>query len=90
MRSLRLGSRPTEPKPNEYAKLRHTTTSNLQNPRFTKDQWDKLTVEAASTEHLAEWAPPCNTRDYSDRMGLHERKSRGSSAATESASERQS
>ena len=48
-RSLKLGSRPTEPdyQPNEYVKLRHTNITNLQDPRFTKDQWGKLTAEAA-------------------------------------------
>ena len=54
-RSLKLVSRPTEPnyQPNEYVKLRHTNITNLQNPRFTKDQWDKLMSEAASAKHLA-------------------------------------
>lgn len=43
-RSLKLGSRPTKPayQPNEYVKLRHTSITNLRDPRFTKDQWDKL------------------------------------------------
>jgi hypothetical protein len=50
-----LGSRPTEPdsQPNEYVKLRHTNATNLQDPRFTKDQWDKLMAKAASAKHLA-------------------------------------
>jgi hypothetical protein len=54
-RSLKLGSRPSEPdhQTNEYAKLRHTNMSNLQDPRFTKDQWDKLMAKAASAKHLA-------------------------------------
>jgi hypothetical protein len=54
-RSLKLGSRPTEPdyRPNEYVKLRHTNITNLQNPRFTKDQWDNLMAKAASANHLA-------------------------------------
>jgi hypothetical protein len=54
-RSLKLGSRPTEPdsQPNEYVKLRHTNATNLQDPRFTKDQWDKLMAKAASAKHLA-------------------------------------
>jgi len=54
-RSLKLGSRPTEPdyQPNEYVKLRHTNVTNLQDPRFTKDQWAKLMGEAASTKHPA-------------------------------------
>ena len=43
-RRLKLGSRPTEPayQPNENVKLRHTNIANLRDPRFTKDQWDKL------------------------------------------------
>jgi len=50
-----LGSRATEPEyqPNEYVKLRHTKITNLQDPRFTKDQWDKLMARAASAKHLA-------------------------------------
>ncbi len=54
-RSLKLGSRATEPEyqPNEYVKLRHTKITNLQDPRFTKDQWDKLMARAASAKHLA-------------------------------------
>ena len=53
-RSLKLGSRPSEPdyQPNEYGKLHHTNITNLQNPRFTKAQWDKLMAKAASTKHL--------------------------------------
>jgi hypothetical protein len=54
-RSLKLGSRPTEPdyQPNEYVKLRHTNVTNLQDPRFTTDQWGKLMREAASAKHPA-------------------------------------
>ena len=50
-----MGSRPTEPgyEPNKYVKLRHTNITNLQDPRFTKDQWDKLKAEAASAKHPA-------------------------------------
>jgi len=50
-----LGSRPTEPdyQPNEYVKSPHTNITYLQNPRFTKDQWDHLMAEAASAKHLA-------------------------------------
>lgn len=50
-----MGSRPTEPncQPNEYIKLRHTNITYLQNPRFTKDQWEMLMAKAASAEHLA-------------------------------------
>jgi hypothetical protein len=53
-RSSKLGSRPTEPnyQPNEYIKLRHTNITYLQNPRFTKAQWDKLMAKAASAKHL--------------------------------------
>lgn len=53
-RSLKLGSRPTEPdyQPNEYVKLRHTNITNLQDPRFTKAQWDQLMAKAASAKHL--------------------------------------
>jgi hypothetical protein len=53
-RSLKLGSRPTEPdyQPNEYVKLRHTNITNLQDPRFTKAQWDKLMAKAANAKHL--------------------------------------
>ena len=54
-RSLKLGSRPTEPdyQPNEYIKLRHSNITYLQNPRFTKDQWEMLMAKASSAEHLA-------------------------------------
>lgn len=54
-RSLKLGSRPTEPdyRPNERVKLRHANITNLQNPRFTKDQWDQLMSKAASAKLLA-------------------------------------
>ena len=54
-RSLKLGSRPTEPdcQPNERVKLRYTNITNLQDPRFTKDQWDKLMAKAANAKHLA-------------------------------------
>jgi hypothetical protein len=53
-RSLKLGSRPPEPdyQPNEYIKLRHTNITCLQNPRFTKDQWDQLMAKAANAKHL--------------------------------------
>jgi hypothetical protein len=53
-RSLKLGSRPTEPdyQPNEYVKLRHTNITNRQDPRFTKAQWDKLMAKAANAKHL--------------------------------------
>ena len=53
-RSLKLGSRPTEPdyQSNEYVKLRRTNITHLQDPRFTKDQWDKLMAKAASARHL--------------------------------------
>jgi hypothetical protein len=53
-RSFKLGSRPTEPdyQSNEYVKLRHTNITNLQDPRFTKDQWDNLMAKAASANHL--------------------------------------
>jgi hypothetical protein len=52
--SLKLGSRPTEPdyRPNGYVKLGHTNITNLQDPRFTKAQWDKLMAKAASANHL--------------------------------------
>ena len=52
--SLKLGSRPTEPdyRPNEYVKSRHTNITNLQDPRFTKAQWDKLMTKAANAKHL--------------------------------------
>ena len=54
-RSLRLGSRPTEPvTPNQDVKLRHTNPPDLQDPRFTKEQLDKVT-KAASTKYLAKW-----------------------------------
>jgi len=51
--SLKLGSRPTEPdyQPNEFVKLRRTSITNLQNPRFTRDQWDNLMANAASAKH---------------------------------------
>ena len=51
-RSLKLGSRPTEPdyQPNERVKLRHTNITNLQDPRFTKDQWDQLMSKAVSAK----------------------------------------
>jgi len=54
-RSSKLGSRPTAPnyQPNEYIKLRHTNITSLQNPRFTKDQWEMLMAKASSAEHLA-------------------------------------
>ena len=54
-RSFKLGSRPIEPnyQPNEYVKLRHTNITNLQDPRFTKDQWDNLMAKAANTKLLA-------------------------------------
>ncbi len=54
-RSFKLGSRPTGPnyQPNEYVKLGHTNITYLQNPRFTKDQWDQLMAKAASAKHLA-------------------------------------
>ena len=53
-RSIKLGSQPTEPnyQPNEYVKLRHTNITNLQDPRFTKAQWDKLMAKAANAKHL--------------------------------------
>jgi hypothetical protein len=53
-RSLKLGSRPTERdyQPNEYVKLRRTNITNLQDPRFTKAQWDKLMAKAANAKHL--------------------------------------
>ena len=53
-RSLKLGFRPTEPdyQPNEYVKLRHINITNLQDPRFTKAQWDGLMAKAASAKHL--------------------------------------
>lgn len=53
-RSLKLGSRSTEPdsRPNEYVKLHHTNITNLQDPRFTKAQWDKLMAKAANAKHL--------------------------------------
>ena len=54
-RSFKLGSRPTEPdyQSNEYVKLRRTNITYLQDPRFTKAQWDKLMAKAASARHLA-------------------------------------
>jgi hypothetical protein len=54
-RSLKFGSRPKEPdyQPNKYVKLRLTNITNLQDPRFTKDQWNKLMAKAASAKHLA-------------------------------------
>ena len=53
-RGFKLGSRPIEPgyQPNEHVKLRHTNITNLQDPRFTKAQWDKLMAKAASAKHL--------------------------------------
>jgi hypothetical protein len=53
-RSLKLGSLPTEPdyQSNEYVKLRRTNITPLQDPRFTKDQRDKLMRKAASARHL--------------------------------------
>jgi len=47
-----LGSGPTQPdyQPNEYVKLQHTNITNLQDPRFTKAQWDKLMAEAVKRE----------------------------------------
>jgi len=55
-RSLKLGSRPTEPdyQPNEYVKLRHTNLTNLQDPRFTKAQWDQLMAKPANVKHLGD------------------------------------
>jgi hypothetical protein len=54
-RSLELGSRPTEPDPwNKHVKVRDTNMANLQDPRFTKDQLDKM-GKAASAKHLAKW-----------------------------------
>jgi hypothetical protein len=54
-RSLKLGSLPTEPdyQSNEYVKLRRTSITYLQDPRFTKDQWEMLMAKASSAEHLA-------------------------------------
>lgn len=54
-RSLKLGSRPTEPdyQSNEYVKLRRTNVTYVQDPRFTRDQWDNLMAKAASAKHLA-------------------------------------
>ena len=54
-RSLKLGSRPTEPdyQSNEYVKLHRTNITYLQDPRFTKDQWDQLIATAASARHRA-------------------------------------
>jgi hypothetical protein len=51
-RSFKLGSRPTEPddQRNDCVKLRHANITNLQDPRFTKDQWDKLMAKAASAK----------------------------------------
>jgi hypothetical protein len=51
-RSLKLGSRSTEPdyQPNERVKLRHINITNLQDPRFAPDQWDRLMAKAASAE----------------------------------------
>jgi len=51
-----LGSRPTEPdyQPNEYVKLRHTNLTNLQDPRFTKAQWDQLMAKPANVKHLGD------------------------------------
>lgn len=49
-RSLKLVSRPSEPdhQRNQYVKLRHTNVTNLQDPRFTKAQWDKLMAKVAN------------------------------------------
>jgi hypothetical protein len=54
-RSHKVGSRPIEPnyQPNEYVKLRNANITNLQDPRFTKDQWDNLMAKAASAKLLA-------------------------------------
>ena len=52
-RSLRLGSRPTEPDPpNKDIEIYHTNVATLQDPRFTKEQLDKM-AKAASAKHLA-------------------------------------
>ena len=54
-RSIRLGSRPTEAvTPNQDVKVRHTNVPDLQDPRFTKEQLDKMT-KAASAKYLAKW-----------------------------------
>jgi hypothetical protein len=54
-RSLRSGLRPNEPEyqPNEHVKLRYTNIPRLQDPRFTKEQWDNLMAKAASVKYLA-------------------------------------
>ena len=54
-RSHKLGPRPIEPnyQLTEYVKLRHTNITNLQDPRFTKDQWDNLMAKAARAKLLA-------------------------------------
>jgi hypothetical protein len=54
-RSFKLDSRPIELnyRPNEYVKLRHANITNLQDPRFTRDQLDNLMAKAASAKLLA-------------------------------------
>ena len=50
-----MGSRPTElDPPNKNAKVPHTNVADLQDPRFTKEQLDKMT-KAARAKHLAKW-----------------------------------
>ena len=40
--------------PNQDVKVRHTNVPDLQDPRFTKEQLDKMT-KAASAKYLAKW-----------------------------------
>ena len=48
-----MGSPPTESdSPNKHVRVRHTNTANLQDPRFTGEQLDKM-VKDASAKHLA-------------------------------------
>ena len=54
-RSHKVNSRPIEPnyQPNECVKLRNANITNLQDPRFTKDQWENLRAKATSAKLLA-------------------------------------
>jgi hypothetical protein len=51
-RSLRLGSQPTALDPlNKHVEVRHSNVATLQDPRFTKEQLDKM-AKAANAKHL--------------------------------------
>jgi hypothetical protein len=54
-RRLKVGSRQTEPdyQPNESVKMRGTNITYVQDPRFTREQWDQLMAKAARPKYLA-------------------------------------